>query len=155
MLNHGSFGACPKPILARQQALRAEMEAEPVQFLWRHYEERLDPARRAVAGFAGANPRDLVFVTKAPTSAEAVNTVFREESATGRYEGILGVAEDPIVSSDVIDSTLSLLFDACGTMRAGKNFLKTLSWYESRGHAARLLDVARLYGDLDSSREAA
>jgi len=36
-LNHGSFGACPKPILALQARLRQEMEAAPVQFLWRHY----------------------------------------------------------------------------------------------------------------------
>ena len=35
-LNHGSFGACPKAILDRQTELRQQMEAEPVQFLWRH-----------------------------------------------------------------------------------------------------------------------
>ena len=40
-LNHGSFGACPKPILELQARLRQEMEAAPVQFLWRRYEERL------------------------------------------------------------------------------------------------------------------
>ena len=48
-LNHGSFGACPKPILELQTQLRQEMEAAPVQFLWRHYEERLEPARAEVA----------------------------------------------------------------------------------------------------------
>jgi isopenicillin-N epimerase len=73
-LNHGSFGACPKPILARQTAFRKEMEASPVQFLWRHYESRLQPARTALAGFIGANQRDLVFVTNATT---AVNSVVR------------------------------------------------------------------------------
>ena len=48
-LNHGSFGACPKPILKLQSELRAAMEAEPVQFLWRSYEERLEPARLELA----------------------------------------------------------------------------------------------------------
>jgi isopenicillin-N epimerase len=71
-LNHGSFGACPKPILELQARLRQEMEAAPVQFLWRHYEERLEPARAEVARFIGARPRDLVFVTNATTGVNAV-----------------------------------------------------------------------------------
>ena len=71
-LNHGSFGACPKPILKLQAELRAEMEAEPVQFLWRHYEERLEPSRMALAKFLGARSRDLVFVTNATTGVNAV-----------------------------------------------------------------------------------
>jgi isopenicillin-N epimerase len=73
-LNHGSFGACPKPILEIQNQLRAELEAEPVQFLWRRYEERLEPARRALAKFVGASSRDVVFVTNATTG---VNSVLR------------------------------------------------------------------------------
>ena len=71
-LNHGSFGACPKPVLDLQARLRDEMEAEPVQFLWRRYEERLEPARRALAKFVGANSRDVVFVTNATTGINAV-----------------------------------------------------------------------------------
>ncbi len=71
-LNHGSFGACPKAILQLQTELRRQMEAEPVQFLWRRYEERLEPARQAVARFVGARARDLVFVTNATTGVNAV-----------------------------------------------------------------------------------
>jgi isopenicillin-N epimerase len=71
-LNHGSFGACPTPILELQAQLRQEMEAAPVQFLWRHYEDHLEPARAAVARFVGARPRDLVFVTNATTGVNAV-----------------------------------------------------------------------------------
>ena len=48
------------------------MEAEPVQFLWRRYDERLDLARRRVAEFVGARPRDLVFVTNATSGVNAV-----------------------------------------------------------------------------------
>ncbi len=72
LLNHGSFGACPKSVLAHQARLRAEMEAEPVQFLWRRYEERLEPARQVLAKFVGAKARDLVFVTNATTGINAV-----------------------------------------------------------------------------------
>jgi isopenicillin-N epimerase len=71
-LNHGSFGACPSAILKRQTELRRRMEAEPVQFLWRHYEEHLQVARSEVARFVGANPRDLVFVTNATSGVNAV-----------------------------------------------------------------------------------
>ncbi len=85
--------------------------------------------------------------------AEAVNAVMR--SAADSHPGIIGVAEDPIVSSDVIGSSLSLLFDLKGTIKAGGNIIKTLSWYETRGHAARLLDVVRLYDALDKQREVA
>lgn len=48
------------------------MEAEPVQFLWRRYEERLEPERRALADFVGADSKDLVFVTNATTGVNAV-----------------------------------------------------------------------------------
>jgi isopenicillin-N epimerase len=48
------------------------MESEPVQFLWRRYEERLEQARAAVARFIGAKPADLVFVTNATTGVNAV-----------------------------------------------------------------------------------
>ena len=71
-LNHGSFGACPKPILKLQAELRAQMEAEPVQFLWRRFEEKLEPSRRELAEFVGARPQDLVFVTNATTGINAV-----------------------------------------------------------------------------------
>ena len=71
-LNHGSFGACPKPILALQSSLRQQMEASPVQFLWRHLESRLQPVRQTLAGFVGARPRDLVFVTNATCAVNAV-----------------------------------------------------------------------------------
>jgi isopenicillin-N epimerase len=48
------------------------MEAAPVQFLWRRYEERLVPARQVVARFVGVAPEDLVFVTNATTAINAV-----------------------------------------------------------------------------------
>jgi isopenicillin-N epimerase len=59
-------------LLEMQRELRREMEAEPVQFLWRRYEERLEPARAAVAKFVGAKPKDVVFVTNATTGVNAV-----------------------------------------------------------------------------------
>ena len=71
-LNHGSFGACPKAVLKLQLQLREQMESAPVQFLWRHYEELLEPARVSLARFVGSRPRDLVFTTNATSGVNAV-----------------------------------------------------------------------------------
>jgi isopenicillin-N epimerase len=71
-LNHGSYGACPTEVLQHQAALRAEMEAEPVRFLGRELDDRLDAARAAFAAFVGADPDDLAFVTNATSGVNAV-----------------------------------------------------------------------------------
>ncbi|RMD98014.1 MAG: aminotransferase class V-fold PLP-dependent enzyme [Deltaproteobacteria bacterium] len=73
-LNHGSFGACPKCVLAFQQDLRQRMEREPVTFFVRAFERRLDEAREALAAFVGANPGNLVFV---PNATYGINAVLR------------------------------------------------------------------------------
>jgi glyceraldehyde 3-phosphate dehydrogenase len=84
-------------------------------------------------------------------SAEDVNDVMR--AAAAKLPGILDVVEDPIVSSDIIGNPHSLVFDTKGTIKAGSNTIKTLGWYENLGHAARLLDVVRLYSKLDQQQE--
>ena len=71
-LNHGSFGACPKAVLERQSALRAELEREPVDFLWRTLPTRLAEARAALGSFLGADPDDLAFVSNATAGVNAV-----------------------------------------------------------------------------------
>jgi isopenicillin-N epimerase len=71
-LNHGSFGACPRPVLAAQQRWRERLEAEPVRFMVRELEPALDAARAALAAFVGARPQDLVFV---PNATAGVSTV--------------------------------------------------------------------------------
>ncbi|GAB5451545.1 MAG: type I glyceraldehyde-3-phosphate dehydrogenase [Halioglobus sp.] len=92
-------------------------------------------------------------IADSAVSAEDINAAMIDAAA--RSPQLIGVAEDPIVSSDVIGSSLSLLYDLRGTIKAGNTIIKTLGWYESLGHAARLLDVARLYRELDRKEEAA
>ncbi len=73
-LNHGSFGACPRPVLQAQQRLRDRMESQPVRFLFREFEERWDKARCELAAFVNCDPSDLVAV---PNATVGVNTVLR------------------------------------------------------------------------------
>jgi isopenicillin-N epimerase len=73
-LNHGSFGATPKAVLAKQDALRAQMEREPVRFLVRELEPLLDDARSMLAAFIGADPAAVAFV---PNATAGVNAVLR------------------------------------------------------------------------------
>src|SRR5438093_10720983 len=71
-LNHGSFGACPRPVLEAQQRLRERLERQPVLFFVRDLEPLLDDARSALAACLGAEPEGLVFVTNATTAVSAV-----------------------------------------------------------------------------------
>lgn len=71
-LNHGSFGATPRKVLERQSELRAMLESNPVRFMTREYEPRLDQARDELARFVGARPQDVVFVNNATTGVNAV-----------------------------------------------------------------------------------
>ena len=71
-LNHGSFGACPGPVLEVQREWQDRMEAEPVRFLARELDGHLAASRAALGEFVGANPDDLAFVTNATGAVNAV-----------------------------------------------------------------------------------
>ncbi|MBI4350349.1 MAG: aminotransferase class V-fold PLP-dependent enzyme [Elusimicrobia bacterium] len=71
-LNHGSFGACPAEVLEHCQRLQREMERNPVEFLGRRSAELLGRSRAALAGYLGAAPENLAFVTNATTGVNIV-----------------------------------------------------------------------------------
>ncbi len=73
-LNHGSFGACPKPIFEEFQRLQVELETEPVYFIQKSVPVYLKSARQSLAKFVNCDPLDLFF-TSNPTMA--INTVMR------------------------------------------------------------------------------
>ncbi len=66
-LNHGSFGACPRPVFDRYQAWQRELEREPVDFLDRRLPDPLAAARTALAAYVGCAAPDLAFVQNATT----------------------------------------------------------------------------------------
>ena len=73
-LNHGSFGATPKRVLAKQDELRIQLEREPVRFMVRELEPLLDASRRVLSAFLGADPEGIAFV---PNATAGVNAVLR------------------------------------------------------------------------------
>jgi isopenicillin-N epimerase len=66
-LNHGSYGACPRPVFERYQAWQRELEREPADFMLDRLDGLLAEARAALAGFIGARPDDVTFVQNATT----------------------------------------------------------------------------------------
>jgi len=70
-LNHGTFGACPRPVLDYQAALRALMEREPIDFLVRAVPGLMAETRAALGTFTGADPEGIVFVPNATTGINA------------------------------------------------------------------------------------
>ena len=73
-LNHGSYGACPKPVLEEYQRWQRQLERQPVEFLASDVYDYLKVARDSLGKFVGCSGDDLVYVTN-PTTA--VNTIIR------------------------------------------------------------------------------
>jgi isopenicillin-N epimerase len=72
--NHGSFGACPRPVFEAYQQWQRELEFQPIEFLGRRYNSLMDEARQVLAGYIGAEVADLIFV---PNTTVGINMVAR------------------------------------------------------------------------------
>jgi len=86
---------------------------------------------------------DLTFVTERQTSVEEVNNIFREESTTERYDGILGVSEEEIVSSDIIGDPRASIVDLAMTRVVDGDLVKVMSWYDNEwGYSMQMVKEA-------------
>ena len=89
---------------------------------------------------------DLVSVLRETPSIEEVNAAYRSAAAIGRLAGLIDYSEDELVSTDIIGSPASCIFDSKLTMTNG-NLVKVLGWYDNEtGYASRLVDLATLVG---------
>jgi isopenicillin-N epimerase len=71
-LNHGSFGACPRPVFEEYQRWQRELERQPVEFLGRRFNDLMCAARSALGDYLGAEADDLVYVTNATVGLNIV-----------------------------------------------------------------------------------
>jgi glyceraldehyde 3-phosphate dehydrogenase len=86
---------------------------------------------------------DVVMLTERSTSVEAVNSVFLIEASTERYEGVIGVTEDPVVSSDLIQDPRASIIDRDLTQVVGGDLVKVMSWYDNEwGYASQMVRQA-------------
>jgi glyceraldehyde 3-phosphate dehydrogenase len=86
---------------------------------------------------------DLTFEAERETSVEEVNALVAGRADRGELEGILHYSEEPLVSSDVIGSPYSSVFDSGLTTVVGGTQVKVICWYDNEwGYATRLVELA-------------
>jgi len=89
---------------------------------------------------------DLVCEVEKATTVEEVNRVFKEASRRSEFQGIFGVEDAPVVSSDYIGNSFSSIVDSSLTM-VNEKLVKVIAWYDNEwGYACRLADFAEYVG---------
>lgn len=82
------------------------------------------------------------------TSVAALNAAFRAAAESEDLEGILGVSDDQLVSSDFIGTTYSSVVDLPLTLALGDDFFKVVAWYDNEwGYAMRVADLTAYVAD--------
>jgi len=85
---------------------------------------------------------DLTVEAERPTSVEEVNEAFASRADSAELEGILAYSEEPIVSSDIVASPYSAIFDSGFTSVVDETSVKVLAWYDNEwGYATRLTEL--------------
>lgn len=86
---------------------------------------------------------DLTFLLEQDVTLEELKEVFRQEAASERYEGVLGVTDEEIVSADIIGDTRACIVDLEMTTVVGGNMVKLLSWYDNEwGYTSQMVREA-------------
>jgi glyceraldehyde 3-phosphate dehydrogenase len=86
---------------------------------------------------------DLVFLTSRPTTVEEVNRMFAEEANSDRYRDVLGVTDEPLVSSDIIQDPRASIVDLGLTQVVDGNLVKVMSWYDNEwGYTSQMIREA-------------
>ena len=90
---------------------------------------------------------DLTAVLTRSATVDQVNVAMKK-AAEGRMKGILAYMDEPLVSTDFVNSTYSSIFDAPSTFSIGDNMVKVLAWYDNEsGYSARMVDLAAYVGE--------
>lgn len=87
---------------------------------------------------------DITFIAKRDTTVEEVNDILRKASATERWQGILKVSDEELVSSDIIGEPYGAIVDSRMTRVVDGNLVKVLSWYDNEmGYSHTLVEHVR------------
>jgi glyceraldehyde 3-phosphate dehydrogenase len=87
---------------------------------------------------------DIVCLVARRTSTDEVNNILREEAGSTRYRDIVGVSEEAIVSTDIIQDPRASIIDCTLTQVVDGDLVKVMSWYDNEwGYAAQLVREAR------------
>jgi glyceraldehyde 3-phosphate dehydrogenase len=87
---------------------------------------------------------DIVFVSGQPTTAAEINEAFRQEAASARYDGILGVSDDPLVSADIVGDPRAAIVDLELTTVVDGTLVKVMAWYDNEwGFTHQMIREAR------------
>jgi glyceraldehyde 3-phosphate dehydrogenase len=87
---------------------------------------------------------DLTIEFESETTVDAVNAAIREKADSGALAGILEYSEEPLVSTDIIGSAYSSVFDSGLTTVVDGTQVKVVSWYDNEwGYSARLVELAQ------------
>ncbi|MGJ3248815.1 MAG: type I glyceraldehyde-3-phosphate dehydrogenase [Elainellaceae cyanobacterium] len=85
---------------------------------------------------------DMVFVTERTTNVSEINQMFQEEAQSSRYQGILDVSDDSIVSSDIVQDPHASVVDLTMTQVIDGDLVKVMSWYDNEwGYANQMIQV--------------
>lgn len=92
---------------------------------------------------------DFTFVVAKKTSKEEVNKIFKDAAKSARWKGILGVTDEPLVSTDLIQTAFGSVVDLQMTRVVDGDLVKVLAWYDNEwGYTQRLLDLVSFIGKL-------
>jgi glyceraldehyde 3-phosphate dehydrogenase len=87
---------------------------------------------------------DLTVEVERPTTVDEVNLLFGSRADLGSLRGILRYSEDPLVSSDIIKSPYSAIFDGALTTVIDGTLVKVVAWYDNEwGYSSRLVELAQ------------
>jgi glyceraldehyde 3-phosphate dehydrogenase len=87
---------------------------------------------------------DITFVVSRETTAEEVNDILTEEAATERYDGVFGVSNDPLVSTDIIQDPRASIADLEMTRVVGGDLVKIMAWYDNEwGYTMQMIRQAK------------
>jgi len=97
---------------------------------------------------------DIVVLTSRPTTVSEVNAVFVDEATTDRYRGIVGVTDEPFVSSDIIKDSRASVIDLEMTQVVDGDLVKVLSWYDNEwGYSSQMVrEALEVAGTIDRTR---